>query len=147
MAEESIESGAALEKLIAMVQAQGGDASVIKDTDKFPKAAYSCEVKAEKSGYITHINTEQCGIASVALGAGRETKESVIDYAAGIVLNKKYGDRIDKGEILATLYAEKESYFTTASDMIQKAYTIGDTQPPKEPLVYARVGKDFVERY
>lgn len=147
MAEESIESGAALEKLIAMVQAQGGDASVIKDTDKFPKAAYSCEVKAEKSGYITHINTEQCGIASVALGAGRETKESVIDYAAGIVLNKKYGDRIDKGEILATLYAEKESYFTTASNMIQKAYTIGDTKPPKEPLVYARVGKDFVERY
>lgn len=147
MAEESIKSGTALEKLVAMVDAQGGDSSVIKDTAKFEKAAYAYEVKADKNGYITHINTEQCGIASVALGAGRETKESIIDYAAGIILNKKYGDKVEKGDVLATLYAEKESYFITASDMIANAYIIGDKEPAKEPLIYARVGKDSVERF
>lgn len=147
MAEDSIKSGAALEKLIAMVDAQGGDSSVIKDTSRFEKATYSYEVKANNSGYITHINTEQCGIASVALGAGRETKDSIIDYAAGIILQKKYGDKVKEGDIIATLYAKKESYFATASVMIENAYIIGDKEPPIASLVYARVGKDFVERF
>lgn len=147
MAEESISSGRALKKLVAMVEAQGGDSSVIKDTDKFAKAAYRYEVKSENYGYITHINTEQCGIASVALGAGRKTKDSKIDYGAGIVLNKKYGDKVKKGEVLATLYAEDSSYFAAGSDIIKKAYTIENIKPKEEPLVYARVGKDFVKRY
>lgn len=147
LAIQAVESGAALEKLVAMVEAQGGDASVIRDTENFAKAKYSYEFKASKSGYITHINTEQCGIASVALGAGRETKESEIDYAAGIILVKKFGDHVEAGEVLATFYAENENYFKNALNLMEKAYTIEDTAPVIEPLVFARVGKDSVERY
>lgn len=147
MAMEVIENGAALEKLIAMVEAQGGDSAVIKDVEKFKVSAYSYDVVATSSGYITHINTEQCGIASVALGAGRETKDSIIDYAAGIILKKKYADQVKVGDVIATLYAEKESYFVTASELIKKSYVIGTNKPVEEPLVYARVGLDTVERY
>ncbi|ROR31872.1 pyrimidine-nucleoside phosphorylase [Mobilisporobacter senegalensis] len=147
MAVNAIESGEALNKLIAMVEAQGGDTQVIKDTEKFKKAAYVYDVVAKSKGYITHINTEQCGIASVALGAGRETKDSIIDYAAGIVLKKKYGDQVEAGDVLATLYAEKESYFATASELIERAYKIGTDKPENKPLVYARVDKNSVEKY
>ncbi len=147
MAEEAIRSGSALDKLVAMVEAQGGDPSVIKDTAKFRKAAYSYEVKAKSSGYVSHINTEDCGIASVALGAGRETKESIIDYAAGIILQKKYGEKVEAGEVLATFYAEDESYFVSAERILEKAYTISSDEPKEEPLVYARVTKESVERY
>ena len=76
LAENAIRSGAALERLVAMVEAQGGDSEVILNTDKFAKAPYVYEVKAEKDGYITHIDAEGCGIASAMLGAGRETKEA-----------------------------------------------------------------------
>lgn len=147
MAEEAIRSGAALDKLVAMVEAQGGDSSVIKDTSLFAKPAYFYELKATKSGYINHIDTEQCGIASVALGAGRETKESNIDYAAGIVLKKKYGEEVEAGETLAILYAEQEGYFTAAERILENAYMIDNVKPKGEPLVYARVTRDSVERY
>lgn len=83
---EVIANGEALKRLAAMVEAQGGDSSVIFDTDKFEKAAYQHEVLAKKSGYITFMDTESCGIASAMLGAGRETKDSQIDFAAGIIL-------------------------------------------------------------
>ena len=89
---EVIANGEALKRLAAMVEAQGGDSSVIFDTDKFEKAAYQHEVLAKKSGYITFMDTESCGIASAMLGAGRETKDSQIDFAAGIILKKNVGD-------------------------------------------------------
>lgn len=92
---EVIANGEALKRLAAMVEAQGGDSSVIFDTDKFEKAAYQHEVLAKKSGYITFMDTESCGIASAMLGAGRETKDSQIDFAAGIILKKKVGDYVE----------------------------------------------------
>lgn len=147
MAKEAIESGKALEKLIAMAKAHGGDASVLQDCSGFKRAKYFKEVKAATAGYVVHINTEACGIASVALGAGRETKESIIDYAAGIILNKKYGDRVEANEAIATMYAEDEKYFEAAERMLLAAYEIGDKEPEKKPLVFARVTKDQIERY
>ncbi len=147
MAEEAITSRKAFHKLIEMVETQGGDSDVIKDTGMFKQAAYSQEVTAERSGYISHINTEECGIASVALGAGRETKESEIDYAAGIVLLKKYRDYVQKGEILAVLYAEDLNKFETAAGMVKDAFIITDSIPEERPLIYARVGKEGTEKY
>ena len=85
---EVIANGEALKRLAAMVEAQGGDSSVIFDTDKFEKAAYQHEVLAKKSGYITFMDTEICGIASAMLGAGRETQDIQIDFAEGIILKK-----------------------------------------------------------
>ena len=112
-AEEALNSGRALERFLAMVKAQGGDEECILDTDKLSAAPLRREVKAEKEGYIFHIDTEKCGIASVLLGAGRETKESALDYGAGIILKKKPGDRVARGEVMAVLFASKEELLGT----------------------------------
>ena len=143
---EVIANGEALKRLAAMVEAQGGDSSVIFDTDKFEKAAYQHEVLAKKSGYITFMDTESCGIASAMLGAGRETKDSQIDFAAGIILKKKVGDYVEAGEPMAVFYADKEVFFAAAELRYQAAVTIEDEKANETPLVYARVTKDQVER-
>jgi pyrimidine-nucleoside phosphorylase len=147
MAKSSLEDGSAFEKLVEMVQAQGGDISVIKDTNKFKKAPYEKEVLAEKEGYITHMDTEQCGISSLALGAGRETKESSIDYAAGIVLRRKIGDYVKKGDVLASLHTSKEESLAEAKSILLKAIYIDKNKPELHPLIYARVEKDKVEKF
>lgn len=147
MAEQAVADGSALERLIAMVEAQGGDASVIRDTSKFASAPFEREVCAKEGGYITHMNTEMCGIASSLLGAGRVTKESSIDYTAGIALKKKVGDRVEKGEALAVLYTSEEKLFAAAEEELLKAITIGSQQPETEPLIYARVTREKAERF
>ena len=147
MAEKSIADGSAFETFCTMVRAQGGDDSVLRDYTKFPQAPYRAEIKAERSGYITKMNAEEIGETSVVLGAGRETKESAIDFSAGLILHKKYGDEVKEGDSLVTLYTSKESALADAEKMYREAIAIGDEQPVKEPLVYARVEKDKVEKY
>ncbi|MGO5051753.1 pyrimidine-nucleoside phosphorylase [Lachnospiraceae bacterium LCP25S3_G4] len=147
MVKSVIEDGSALHRLIAMVEAQGGDSSVIKDTERFAKALYSHNVVAKQSGYITFMDTESCGIASSMLGAGRETKESIIDYAAGIILHSKVGDFVEVGQVIATMYAEQESLFEVAINKYESAITIEKEAPKKEPLIYARVTKEQVEKF
>jgi len=145
--EEVIESGAALNCLVQMVKAQGGDIEVILDTDKFKRAKFSHEVVSPLAGYVMAIDTEGCGTAAVMLGAGRETKESTIDFAAGITLGKKVGDKVTKGEILATLFADDEQLFAAAEKKFVDSYIIGDKVPKMEPLILARVAKDGVTKY
>lgn len=147
MAEKSIADGSAFETFCTMVRAQGGDDSVLRDYTKFPQAPYRAEIKAERSGCITKMNAEEIGETSVVLGAGRETKESTIDFSAGLILHKKYGDEVKEGDSLVTLYTSKESALADAEKMYREAIAIGDEQPVKEPLVYARVEKDKVEKY
>ena len=147
MVDEAIESGRALERLTAMVEAQGGDSSVIKDTDLFLKAPYTHEVKAKESGYMVSMDTESCGIASSMLGAGRETKDSTIDFSAGIVLKKKVGDLVKAGDTLAVMYASEKERFQTAEERYQRAVKIGDRKPEVKPLIYARVSKEGAESY
>lgn len=147
LVEEAIASGAAFNKLVELVEAQGGDSSVIKNPELFEKAALTFEVKAKKAGYINHINTEEIGIASVVLGAGRETKESEIDYSAGIQLIKKYGEQVAEGDILGVLYTNKEGAIKQAAAMFEEAYTIGESMPVAIPHIYARVELDKVERF
>ena len=147
MAEKSIEDGTAFETFCTMVRAQGGDDSVLRDYDKFQKAPYTYDIVAEEGGYIEKQNAEEIGEVSVVLGAGRETKDSAIDFSAGIILHKKYGDKVEKGEALATLYTSKETALKEAERMYREATKIGPNAPKKEPLVYARVEKDKVEKY
>lgn len=141
-----VEDGSALGKLVDMVTAQGGDATVISDTNLFEKAKYTYQVLAEEEGYISHINTELCGIASSMLGAGRETKESVIDYTAGIILDKKYGDYVKKNQRIATLYTSNELLLEAAGKKLLEAYHIDKTIPMNKPLIYARVEKNGILR-
>ena len=145
MVRKVLDNGEALERLIAMVEAQGGDSKVIRDTECFVKAPCQYEVKAEKTGYITHMDTESCGIASSMLGAGRETKDSDIDFSAGIILKKKVGDYVEKGQTLAVMYASDETLFPAAEKRYEEAVTIQEEKPQMQPLIYARVSKDGVE--
>ncbi len=147
MAEETLSSGKAYEKFIEMIEAQQGDSSYVKDTNKFGNAEYYCDVVAPATGYITHMNTEQCGIASVVLGAGRETKESEIDFAAGIKILKKTGDYVEVGEPIASLYSSSFDGFSQATKLIVDAYTISKEKPEPEKLILARVTKDGVEKF
>lgn len=147
MAEEAVASGAAYEKLKLMFAAQGGDVSVLDDPEKFQKAKFSRPLPAGESGYLVRMNTEMVGNASVGLGAGRITKEDVIDFAAGIVLHKKTGDKVEKGECLATLYADHEEKFDAAEEMFRAALTFGPAPEPVPALVMARVTEEGVERF
>ena len=142
---EALENGTALQKFVEMVEAQGGDSSVIKDMDKFETASIVKEVLSPYDGYITFMDTKECGIASCILGAGRETKEDVIDYSAGIVLKKKTGDKINKGDVLAVLYGNKEEKMQPAEEQFLRALKVETDKPEEAKLVYARVTVDGVE--
>lgn len=127
--QQALDSGAALERLRLMIEAQGGDSRVIDDDRVLTIGKFTYDVTSPKDGYITHMNTEQCGIASVMLGAGRTIKDGPIDYSAGIVMHKKTGDSVTVGESIATLYASDESLFTNAAQTYLEAITIGNTAP------------------
>ena len=127
--QQALDSGVALERLRLMVDAQGGDSRVIDDESILTIGQFTYDVIAPQDGYITHMNTEQCGIASVMLGAGRTVKDGPIDYSAGIVMHKKTGDAVSMGERIATLYASDESLFTNAAQTYLAAITIGNIAP------------------
>ena len=125
--QQALDSGAALERLRLMIEAQGGDSRVIDDDRVLTIGKFTYDVTSPQDGYITRMNTERCGIASVMLGAGRTVKDGPIDYSAGIVMHKKTGDAVSMGERIATLYASDESLFTNAAQTYLAAITIGDT--------------------
>lgn len=127
--QQALDSGAALERLRLMIEAQGGDSRVIDDESILIIGQFTYDVIAPQDGYIIHMNTEQCGIASVMLGAGRIIKDGPIDYSAGIVMHKKTGDAVSMGERIATLYASDESLFNNAAQTYLAAITIGNIAP------------------
>lgn len=133
--QDSIDSGAALDKMAEFVRAQGGDASYVYDTSKFPKPAYSIEVKAECSGYVHRILAENIGIACMTLGGGRETKDSAIDLSVGIYLKKKNGDAVTAGDTLAVIYANDRGKMTQAAEKVLHAYEISDEPKEMQPVV------------
>ena len=127
--QQALDSGAALERLRLMVDAQGGDSRVIDDESILTIGQFTYDVIAPQDGYIIHMNTEQCGIASVMLGAGRTVKDGPIDYSAGILMHKKTGDSVTVGECIATLYASDESLLSNAAKTYLEAITFGETAP------------------
>ena len=127
--QEALDSGAALERLRMMIDAQDGDSRVIDDESLLAIGKFTYDVIAPQDGYITHMNTEQCGIASVMLGAGRTVKDGPIDYSAGILMHKKTGDSVTVGECIATLYASDESLLSNAAKTYLEAITFGETAP------------------
>lgn len=133
---ENIENGKALEKLKEFVKAQGGDSSYVDDVRKFPQAKYIIEVKANKSGYINKINAEKLGLIAMELGAGRATKESVIDLAVGIKLAKKRGDKVEKGDILGYIYANELEKGNKAKENLLQNIEIENEKGKEIPLIY-----------
>ena len=127
--QEALDSGAALDRLRMMIDAQGGDSRVLDDESILAIGKFTYDVTAPQDGYITHMNTEQCGIASVMLGAGRTVKDGPIDYSAGIIMHKKTGDTVRVGESIATLYASDESLLANAGKTYLEAIAFGETAP------------------
>ncbi len=121
-----IADGTALDKLAAFVEAQGGDASAVYDTSLLPKASIIEEIVSDKAGYVEKIICDEIGICSLILGGGRETKESEIDLAVGLVLHKKVGDYVKKGESLATIHANDLNKLVQAKERFLKAYSFSD---------------------
>ena len=131
----AIESGSALKKLAESVALQGGNPDYILNPDLLPKAAYKREIFAKGSGFIEHMDAQKVGSACAMLGAGRQKKEDGIDYGAGIVLNRKTGDRVKKGEKIADMYSSDESLFDDAVLQFEKSVTISDLKPDKKPIL------------
>ncbi|RCX23193.1 pyrimidine-nucleoside phosphorylase [Fontibacillus phaseoli] len=147
--QQKLESGEALDRLKMMVEAQGGDISQIENAELLPQAELHVEVKAETAGFVESIQAEEIGIAAMLLGAGRETKDSVIDLAAGLTLRKKIGDPVEVGEVLAVLHLNSsyEVRLEEASRKVREAYGISDDKVPRRPLVFALVTPEGVRRF
>lgn len=132
---QKIKSGEALNKFKELIKIQGGNPEVVDNTELLPKAKYNIPITAEGSGYVTAIEAEQIGLSAMMLGAGRKKKDDIIDFAAGITLEKKVGDSVNKGENLCILHTN----LTDTSDaikMVKNAYTIGDEKPEKIEYIH-----------
>lgn len=130
-----IEDGSALDIFKRFIKSQGGNDAIIDDVSLLPQAKYTINVPAKQDGFITFMEADEIGTAAMLLGAGRATKESEIDLAVGIVLKKKVGDYVKKGESLATLYANTENV-QEVLDKLTANIEIEDTQKEAPTLIY-----------
>lgn len=135
MLAECIENKSALQKLAQFIEAQGGDKELVYHTEKLPAASIIEEILSPRDGYIQRIICDEIGICSLILGGGRETKESVIDLSVGIVLHKKVGDMVKKGEALATIHGNDRTKIAAARERFLKAYFIDAAPVEKKPLI------------
>jgi thymidine phosphorylase len=136
MATEALSSGKAYAKFLEWIEAQGGNTGTVKDTSLLPKADYMQNVCAPSDGYIFAMNAEALGTVALNLGAGRRTKDDVIDHAAGIILHKKTGDKIKKGDVIATLFTNRADTLTSANDAFLNAITVTADEPKARPLIH-----------
>ena len=133
--QEKIDNKEALEKLCDLVRAQGGDESYIRDPSKFEKAKYIIAIKAENEGYVKQINALEIGDSAMRLGAGRATYDDVIDPSSGIVLAKKVGDKVNVGDVLCTVYTNKEDNASILKD-IHDSFKLSSDIVKINPIIY-----------
>lgn len=137
---EKLNDGSALKKFAEFVEAQGGDSAPVYDTKLLPQASIVKEVYAPVDGYVSHIESDRVGISAMKLGGGRETKESPIDLSVGILINKKVGDKVEKGEKIATLYANDQEKLAAAITELEQAYSYSVTPVEKPKLIKTVIG-------
>ncbi len=148
MIEANITEKKGLKKLGELIKAQGGNPEVIENPDLLPQPKVKIEVKSEASGFIEKINALNVGTASKILGAGQKKPDEFIDLSVGIVLKKKVGDRVEKGEPLAVFYSDGDKQkIDSAKVKFLNAYAIGDLQCDLPKLFYARVFGNKVEKF
>lgn len=137
--DEVISSGKALLKFREFVKAQGGDDSFVDDPTVLKQALYKKDIISDRDGYLSYCDATKVGLVSCMLGAGRVTKEDSIDSSAGIIINKKLGDHVESGEILATLYTDKQDVLEKAEEDFLSAYRISDNKVEKRPVIIKRI--------
>ncbi len=133
---EVLENGEAFARFVDSVRVQGGSVETVQDVRCFQRAAYSLDIVAPRTGYVSAIDAENIGTAGVLLGAGRMKKEDTVDPSAGIRVHKKIGNAVDQGDVLATLYFNTEASVENASRIVLDAYSITGTKPKEFELVY-----------
>lgn len=133
---EKLKNGDALNKFSEMIAAQEGNQEIVDDFNLLPETDKKVEIKAEKDGYISNIEALEVGISAMLLGAGRETKDSEINLAVGIVLEKKVGDKVKKGETLAVLHVDDEKNLEEAKSKLAAAFSYSKEKPEKKELIY-----------
>ncbi len=144
---QTIEDKSALDKLAEFIQAQGGNSEAVYHTECFQKADLKEDVLAPSDGFISYIHTDEVGMTSLILGGGRETKDSNIDLSVGLIIHKKLGDSVNKGEAIATLYANNQNKLMEAKERLLKSYVIGNEKPIIPKYVYAIVTKDGIQEF
>ena len=130
-----IDSGEALAKFRQIIALQGGRAECVEDYSVLPRARARSEVKSTATGFVARIETEQVGLAAMLLGAGRERVEDQVDHAVGITVQKKAGDRVERGEPLCTVHYNSEERLAAARELLGKCFQIEHNPPPARPLV------------
>lgn len=139
--QDAINNGSAYAKFLEWIAAQGGDTSVFEDLDNFAKPKFTHNLIAQSDGYINSIDAEKLGKAAVLLGAGRITKSDKIDYTAGITLCVKVGDKVEKGQTLATLYSSQTNDFSEVDSRCLSAFVIADKQGKEIKSIYKIIAK------
>ncbi len=147
LVESKLKNGEAFDKFKEFISIQGGNPAVADDPSLLPQAAIVRDILAPQDGYVEAMKSDDVGIASLIMGAGRATKEDVIDLSAGIILKKKVGDQIKKGEAIATFYTSTEEKFKAGEERFMEAITFSTAPVSPRPLIKAIVSKDGVKKF
>ena len=141
---EEIKSGRALGKWMDIVKEQGGEVRYIEHPEEYPAASFQREVKSQKNGYITQMDTYKLGMASVELGAGRRSKEENVDPSAGFLIHKKIGDYTEKNETIITLFTNNEEMLNPADNICLNSITVQGNRKDTEPLIFNKIDKNGI---
>lgn len=137
-----IESGKAIEKFKELISVQGGDVEIIDNYDKFNLPTFKIECESKKGGYVQNINACEIANALGVLGGSRESATGRIDHSVGVYLNKKSGEYVNKGETLYTIYSNDEESTRIAQRLCDEAFSINDSKPAQNGLIYEIVKTD-----
>ena len=135
ISKEMISSGKAFDKFLEIVKMQNGDTAILKDLSKYPKSKYSENIVAHKTGYFQSVNNYEIGMSALELGAGRLTKEDVIDPKAGIIFYPKIGDRIKKGDVIAELFTDKKNKIESVKERVTKSLAFSSKKTSRPKLI------------
>ncbi|GBD89409.1 pyrimidine-nucleoside phosphorylase [bacterium BMS3Abin04] len=135
LSNEMIKSGKAFKKFVEIVKLQGGNEFYILNPEKYPSTKYSEKIISSKTGYLQKVDTFNIGVASLELGAGRRTKEDIIDPKAGIIFYPKIGNRIKKGSVVAELYSDDKIKIETAKKLVEDSVTLSTKKTSKTKLI------------
>ncbi len=144
LAVEMIASGRARDTFREVVRMQGGDARVVDDPAILPQAKFTARVHAPRGGFVTRIQCEQVGIASMVLGGGRERHEDSVDPAVGLEIHKRLGDKVAEGEILCTVHYNQDTRLVHALRLLNESFEIGPKAPAPQPLVRKIIGAEGI---
>ena len=147
LSRSAVSNGSAIQKWVDIVKEHGGDINFIKNPESYPKASHIVDLNSDADGVIAAMDTYLVGMASLELGAGRKSKEETVDPQAGIMLHKKTGDSVEKGETFATLYTNKKETLNNAIEMLKSAYSIGEEAIKPVRLITHKVDKNGIHDY